>query len=188
TALRTALGSLRRHPGLAATFLAATLAQGALQGGMVWALREVLISLSKPGGAARGALVGGALAVFTVWVLRSAGVYAAQIFSARLAHRVELEWMCRVLEKLLTLSVRFYDKSSRGDLAMTAYNDTKSVRAVTLQFGQLALYVSQLAGLMVAAWVMSPKLAVIGLLSVPLGVVPLYWLGQRLTEAARRER
>src|SRR5439155_5467000 len=61
-------------------------------------------------------------------------------------------------------------------------------RAVTLQFGQLALYVSQLAGLMVAAWVMSPKLAVIGLLSVPLGVVPLYWLGQRLTEAARRER
>src|SRR6059058_6133494 len=99
TALRTALGSLRRHPGLAATFLAATLAQGALQGGMVWALREVLITMSKPGGAARGALLGGALAVFTVWVLRSAGVYAAQIFSARLAHRVELEWMCRVLEK-----------------------------------------------------------------------------------------
>jgi ABC-type multidrug transport system fused ATPase/permease subunit len=96
--------------------------------------------------------------------------------------------MCRVLEKLLTLSVRFFDKSSRGDLAMTAYGDTKSVRAVTLQFGQFALYVSQLAGLMVAAWLMSPKLAVIGLVAVPLGVVPLYWLGQRLTEAARRER
>jgi ATP-binding cassette, subfamily B, bacterial MsbA len=188
TALKTALRALRQHPGLAATFLAATLAQGALQGGMVWALREVLIALSKPGGATLGALLGGALAVFAVWILRSLGVYAAQIFSARLAHRVEVEWMCRVLEKLLTLSVRFFDKSSRGDLAMTAYNDTKSVRTVTLQFGQLALYVSQLAGLMVAAWVMSPKLAVIGLVSVPLGVVPLYWLGQRLTEAARRER
>jgi ATP-binding cassette, subfamily B, bacterial MsbA len=188
TALKAALRSLRHHPGLAVMFLLATLAQGALQGGMIWALREVLIALSKPGAATPGALLGGALAVLAVWLLRSLGVFAAHIFSARLAHRVEVEWMCRVLEKMLTLSVRFFDKSSRGDLAMTAYNDTKSVRMVTLQFGQLALYVSQLAGLMVAAWVMSPKLAVIGLVSVPLGAVPLYWLGQRLTEAARRER
>jgi ABC-type multidrug transport system fused ATPase/permease subunit len=188
TALRAALRSLRHYPGLAAMFLVATLAQGALQGGMIWALREVLIDLSEPGGAARGVLLVGALAVFTVWVLRSAGVFAAQMFSARLAHRVELEWMGRVLEKLLTLSVRFFDKSSRGDLVMTAYNDARSVRAVTLQLGQLVLYVSQLAGLMVAAWVMSPKLALIGLVSVPLGVVPVYWLGQQLTDAARRER
>jgi ABC-type multidrug transport system fused ATPase/permease subunit len=188
SALTTALRSLRRHPGLAAAFLAATLAQGALQGGMVWALREVLLALSRPGGVAGGVLIGGALAVFLVWVLRSAGVFAAQMFSARLAHRVELEWMCQVLEKLLTLSVRFFDKSSRGDLVMTAYNDAKSVRIVTLQLGQLVLYVSQLAGLMVAAWLMSPKLAFIGLVSVPLGAIPVYWLGQQLTAAARRER
>jgi len=188
TALRAALRSLHRHPGLAATFLLATLAQGALQGGMVWALREVLITLSKPGGAASGVLLVGALAVFTVWLLRSAGVFAAQMFSARLAHRVELEWMWQVLQKLLTLSVRFFDQSSRGDLVMTAYNDARSIRAVTLQFGQLVLFVSQLGGLMVAAYVMSPKLAIIGLLSVPLGAVPIYWLGRRLTDAARRER
>lgn len=188
TALKAALRSLRHHPGLAAAFLVATLVQGALQGGMVWALREVLITLSRPGGVARGVLFVGALAVFTVWVLRSAAVFAAQMLSARLAHRVELDWMWRVLEKLLTLSVRFFDKSSRGDLVMTAYNDARGVRTVTMQLGQLVLYVSQLAGLMVAAWVMSPKLALIGLISVPLGAVPVYWLGQRLTEAARRER
>jgi ABC-type multidrug transport system fused ATPase/permease subunit len=188
TALKAALRSLRYHPGLAATFLVATLVQGALQGAMIWALREVLLTLSRPGGVSHGALFLGALAVFTVWLLRSAGVFAAQMFSARLAHRVELDWMSRVLEKLLTLSVRFFDKSSRGDLVMTAYHDARSVRAVTLQLGQLVLYVSQLAGLMVAAWVMSPKLALIGLVSVPLGVLPVYWLGQQLTEAARRER
>ena len=188
TALRTALKSLQRHPRLATTFLLATLAQGALQGGMVWALREVLITLSRPGGVAGRVLLVGALSVLTVWLLRSLGVYAAQMFSARLAHRVELEWMWQVLEKLLTLSVRFFDKSSRGDLVMTAYNDARSVRAVTLQLGQLVLYIAQLAGLMVAAWVMSPKLAFIGLLSVPLGAIPVYWLGQQLTDAARRER
>jgi ABC-type multidrug transport system fused ATPase/permease subunit len=188
TALRAAFRSLRSHPGLALTFVLATLVQGALQGGMIWALREVLITLSQPGGAGPGVLVGGALAVFAVWVLRSGGVYAAQMFSARLAHRVELDWMSRVLEKLLTLSVGFFDKSSRGDLVMTAYNDARGVRTVTAQLGQLVLYLSQLGGLMVAAWVMSPKLALVGLLSVPLGLIPVYWLGQQLTEAARRER
>ncbi len=188
TALRAALGSLRRHPGLATTFVLATLAQGALQGAMVWALREILIALSRPGGAARGVLLAGALAVLAVWLLRSVGVYAAQMFSARLAYRVELEWIWRVLEKLLTLSVRFFDKSSRGDLVMTAYNDTKAVRLITLQFGQLVLYVSQVVGLMVAAWAMSPKLMVIGLVAVPLGAIPVYWLGQRISEAARGER
>src|SRR2546428_3701832 len=96
--------------------------------------------------------------------------------------------MRRVLEKLLPLSVGFFDKSSRGDLVMTAYNDTKTVRLVTVQFGQLVLYLSQLAGLMVAAWAMSAKLALIGLVVAPLACVPVYWLGRRLTEAARREQ
>jgi ABC-type multidrug transport system fused ATPase/permease subunit len=188
TALHTGLRSLGRHPALGASFLVVTLAQGALQGGLVWVLRQVLIALSGPGGVAGGLLFVGALAVFGVWLFRSAAVYASRTLAARLAGRVELEWMCRVLEKLLTLSVRFFDKSSRGDLAMTAYSDTRNVRMVTLCFGELSLYVSQLVGLMVVAWAMSPKLMVIGVLSVPVGALPVYWLGQRLTESARRER
>src|SRR6266550_477217 len=188
TALKATLQAVRHHRGLALTFLAATLAQGALQGAMVWALREVLIALSAPGQVGSGVLVVGALAVFAVWLLRSAGVFAAQMFSARLAYRVELEWLSRVLAKLLTLSVRFFDKNSGGDLVMTAYTDAQRVRAITLQLGQLGLFVTQLAGLLVAAWVMSPKLTIIGILSVPLGAIPFYWLGQQLTEAARRER
>src|ERR1700730_15710806 len=188
SALRSALHSLRNHKGLALTFLAATLAQGALQGAMVWSLREVLLAISRPGGVGKGVLIVLALAVFTVWVLRSAGVFAAQLFSARLAYRVELSWMSQVLEKLLTLSVRFFDKSSGGDLVMTAYTDAQRVRTITLQLGQLALYVSQLTGLVIAAWVMSPKLTIIGILSVPVGAIPFYWLGKQLTEASRRER
>jgi ATP-binding cassette, subfamily B, bacterial MsbA len=188
TVVRAALRALRQHPALAALFLVATLAQGALQGGMVWALREVLVTLSKPGGGTSRVLVVGAVVVFTIWVLRSGGVFAAQMFSARLAHRVELEWVGRILQKLLSLSVRFFDKSSRGDLVMTAYTDARSVRGVTLQFGYLVLYLTQLAGLLVAAWLMSPKLAVIGLVFMPIGAIPVYWFGQRLTAAARRER
>src|SRR5439155_17395996 len=130
TVLRAGLRSLREYPGLAVLFVAATLAQGALQGAMIWVLRGVLISLPGSGGAAGSVLLLGAVAVFGVWLLRSAAVFAAQMFAGRLAMRVELEWMWRVLRKLLTLSVRFFDKSSRGDLAMTAYGDVKSMWAV----------------------------------------------------------
>jgi len=188
TALLLGARSLRRHPGLAVAFLLATLAQGTLQGGMVWALRQVLIMFNGPGGVNHRILLEGALAVCAIWLVRSAAVYAAQVFAGRLASRVELEWMRRVLEKLLTLSVGFFDKSSRGDLVMTAYNDTRTVRLVTVQFGQLVLYLSQIAGLMLAAWAMSPKLTLLGLFFAPLACVPVYWLGQRLTEAARREQ
>ena len=61
TALLVGLRSLRQHPGLAVMFLAATLAQGALQGVMVWALREVLITLSKPQGLGGSVLVVGVI-------------------------------------------------------------------------------------------------------------------------------
>jgi len=54
-------------------------------------------------------------------------------------------------------SVALFDKSSQGDIVMSAYWDARAIRLVTLQSGQLVLYVSQLAGLLVAAWVMSPS-------------------------------
>src|SRR2546430_10346108 len=89
------LRSLRQHPGLAVAFLLATLTQGPLQGGMVWALRQVLIMLNGPGGVNRRVLLVGALAVCAVWLVRSAGVYAAQVLAGPVASRVELGWMRR---------------------------------------------------------------------------------------------
>ena len=51
-----------------------------------------------------------------------------------------------------------------------------------------ALSLSRLVGLGVVAWVMSPKLAFVGLVALPLGMLPAYWLGHRITQAARRQR
>ena len=59
---------------------------------------------------------------------------------------------------------------------MTAYTDAQRVRTITLQLGQLGLYITQLVGLLVAAWVMSPKLTLIGILFAILGAsVVLYF-------------
>src|SRR5438132_13888950 len=133
TALRTGLRSLRRYPGLAVAFLLATLAQGALQGIMVWTLREVLVALSKPGGVVGSLWLVAPLVILTVWLLRSAGVYAAQVLAARLAFRVELECMGRVLANLLTFSVRLSDRTTRRDGGRPAYSDASRLRQPTFQ-------------------------------------------------------
>lgn len=188
TALRMGARSLRRHPGLAAGFLAATVTQGVLQGALIWALREVLVAFGGSGHDAGLAVLGGASVVLGLWLLRALGVFAVDALSARLSYRVEIESMLQILHKLLALSVRFYERSSQGNLVLSSYYDLKGERTVTLTMGQLALYASQLAGLLIAAWLMSPKLALVGLVAVPLGAIPAFRLGERMTEAARRER
>ena len=186
-ALAIGVRSSARHPILAAGFLVATVVQGALQGLLVWTLRSVLLRFSEAG-VTTAAVVASALLVLGLWVLRAALVGAAEVLSANLAHRVEVRSMREVIAKLLTLSVRFFDRSSQGDLIMASYFDMKGVRTVTLDVGAIVLHVSRLIGLVVVAWVLSPSLAIIGLITVPLGAVPAYWIGRHLTAAARDER
>ena len=187
SAVLIGIRAVRRHPMLGALLLIATVGQGALQGLLVWALREVLVSFSASDSSYLILSIGAAT-VLAIWWLRALSTFAGEIVSARLARRVEIESMQRVLAKLLTLSVRFFERSSQGDLVMTSYQDMRGIRTVTLALGSIVLSVSRLAGLAVVAWLMSPKLAVIGLVAVPLGVLPAYWLGQRITAAARQER
>ncbi len=179
---------MRAHPRLAILLLVATVSQGAIQGLIVWALRKVLLTFSSSGGASATALLAGAGLIFGLWLLRTFTTFVGEQTSANLAYRVEIEFMQKVLAKLLTLSVRFFERSSQGDLVMASYQDLKGIRTVTLDLGIIVLAFSRLLGLAVAAWVMSPKLAVIGLVVVPLGVLPVHRLGQRITRAAHFER
>ena len=82
-----------------------------------------------------------------------------------------------------------YEPTLQPELVgMPSYQDLKGVRMVTVAFGQIILSISRLVGLAVVAWMMSPKLAMVGLVVVPFGVVPAYLLGWRITVAARAER
>jgi subfamily B ATP-binding cassette protein MsbA len=177
-----------RHPALAGAFLVATVAQGALQGGLVWALREVLRRLAEPHGANPTAIASAALVIFALWVLRSASTYVGEMASVRLGIRVEIESMRAVIAKLLTLPVRFFEKNSQGDIVLASYFDLAGVRSVTVDVGNVVLYASRLAGLAVVACLISPKLAVVGLVIVPLGALPAQRLGRRITEAAQQHR
>ncbi|MCI0627102.1 MAG: ABC transporter ATP-binding protein/permease [Acidobacteria bacterium] len=187
-ALSLGLRSMMSRPGLAFLFLGATLSQGALQATLVWALREVLVGFVQAETVTSTAFGWSAAVTLALWTLLAATVYAAEVLSTRLAHSVEMDSMGKVLSKLLTLSVRFFDKNSQGDLVMSSYYDCKGIRSATLQVGQIVLHTTRLAGLGVVAYHMSPILAIIGLITVPLGAIPAHWLGQRISTAASGER
>jgi subfamily B ATP-binding cassette protein MsbA len=182
-----ALSSMRRHPFAALAFLGSTIGQGVAQALLIWTLRSVLLALSEPA-ALTAAFLSGCAAVFGVWVLRSASVVAADALAAHLAFRLEVESMWQVLARLLQLPVRFFDVSGHGNVVMSCHLDVKGVRTVMLQVGKLVLHLSQLAGLAVVAWWLNPQLTMVGLLALPVGVLPAYLLGQRITRAARLAR
>src|SRR5439155_710103 len=146
TALTLGIRSVRQYPLLAAVLFAATLSQGGLQGLLLWVLRDLLRSLGERG-MSSPALVGGTGLVLTIWTLRSATTFVADLVQARIAYRVEVTSMQRVLAKLLTLSVRFFERSGQGDLVMAAYQDLKGVRTVIMQLATIALSLSRLLGL-----------------------------------------
>jgi subfamily B ATP-binding cassette protein MsbA len=176
------------RPALAGWMLLATLTQGALQGLLLLALRDVLMGFSGAGHATVGSLLTGAILIYAIWLLRAGGSCASDVLSARLADSVEIAAIKRVLGKLLTLSVRFFDKNRQEDIILASYHDLKSLRTITLAIGELFQHGSRLAGLVVVAFIMSPKLAAIGFILGPLGLVPAQWFGRRLMQAAVRQR
>lgn len=192
TTLRSLLGlgvrSLRAYPLLAGVLLVATLSQGTLQGLLVWALRKVLLVFSAGRGGSGLVLLAGAGIILALWLLRVFATFAGEQVSVRIAYRLEISYMERMLAKLLTFSVRYFERNSQGDLVMASYNDLKALRTISLDVGIIVLAVSRIVGLAVVAWMMSPKLAVIGLVAVPLGLMPAQILGKRITTAAHFQR
>lgn len=187
-ALGLGLRMMLQRPKLAVALLVTTVAQGALQGLLLLALRQVLIGFSRDGHVSVGRLTASAAVIFGIWLLRAASSSGGDVLSAKLADTVEIAAIRKVLAKLLTLSVRFFDKNSREDIVLASYHDLKSIRNVTLAIGDMVQYASRLLGLIVVAWMMSPELAAIGLVLGPLGLLPAHWFGERLTTAATRQR
>ncbi len=187
TCLALAFTSMKRRPLLTALFLLATASQGVIQGLLIWALRNVLLSFTN-GGHSGHPFVTGAGLILAIWMARSISALAAELLSINVSQSVELESLLNALTRLLRLPIRFYDETSNGNLVMNCHTDIKGVRAVTYEIGRVVLHLSQLAGLAAVAWVISPKLTLIGFVAVPLAAIPAYLLGQRVTAAAKRER
>ncbi len=177
-----------RYPRLTAMFLLGTALQGVFQALLVWGLRQaiLLFSTSEGGSITTLLVASGIILVFSL--LQSIGTFIAELTSVQLGHRIEIESMWRLLAKVLTLPVRYFEKSNQGDMVMGSYQDIQGLRWATEEAGRAILYSTRLASLAVVAVLISPKLAFIGFVAVPLIALPASWFGQRITLAARKRR
>ena len=182
-------GSVRKHPGLAAQFVVSSLGRAALTGASVLLVREFLGGiLGRENGLARrltesygasAALWGAAVALIVTQIGAAILAYSAQVSQQRLVAAVELGTMERLINHLLGLSAGFFDRRTHGDLIQTLRQDVSQLRTVAVAVATMVLDALNAAALIGAAFMLSPRLAVLAFVLVPLAAFPIYLVARR---------
>ncbi|HKA16301.1 MAG TPA: ABC transporter ATP-binding protein [Myxococcota bacterium] len=168
----------RTHPRLVLRFAASSLGRTVLAMASILLIREYLALASALGAGAALAVV--ALLFIACNVGASALNYDNNVIQQRLVKVVELGMMERLIRHLLGLSVPFFDSRSHGDIIQAVRQDVTNLRIATLSLGKIVLEAPMAAGLAVTAFWLSPWLAFWSLLALPLAVVPLVKIAQRI--------
>lgn len=189
---------LRGQRALLLRFAATSLGRTAMVMASVLLIREFLFAvLQQEGGlaalvaerAGREAALGG-VAVLLVgsYVGASLLYYDNQVTRQRLVKVVELGLMERLVRHLLTLPVRFFDRSSHGDLIHAVRQDIADLRVVCLSAATVVMESAVAAGLLIAAVWVSPTLAFWALFVLPIASVPLLIIARRTRARSFAER
>ena len=183
------LATVRREPALATRFVVSSLGRSALTGASVLLVREFLGGvLGRTDGVAprlvdvlgsSGALWGIA-AMLVATQLGAAGLsYVAQVSQQRLVAAIELSAMERLITHLLGLSAGFFDRRTHGDLIQTVRQDVSQLRAVAFSAATMVLDALHAVALITAAVLLSPALALIAFVLVPIAALPVYLVARR---------
>lgn len=179
---------LRREPGLLARFAAASLGRAAMTAASILLIREFLVTALGQSGAFAGAaqrygirlslwsFVG---LLFIALIGSSLLTYAARISEQRLVTVVELGTMDRLIRHILGLSVGYFDRRTHGDIVQTIRQDVTHVRMIVVAVANILLETLQTAGLVIAAILLSPRLAFWAFLLIPVAVWPIAVLARR---------
>ncbi|HEU4886683.1 MAG TPA: ABC transporter ATP-binding protein [Thermoanaerobaculia bacterium] len=179
---------LRREPGLLARFAAASLGRAAMTAAGILLIREFLSTALGQSAAFAGAaqrygiqlslwsFVG---LLFISLIGASLLTYAARLSEQRLVTVVELGTMDRLIRHILGLSVGYFDRRTHGDIVQTIRQDVTHVRMIVVGVASILLEALQTIGLVIAAILLSPRLAFWAFLLIPLAVWPIAVLARR---------
>jgi subfamily B ATP-binding cassette protein MsbA len=129
------------------------------------------------GAPALGVVVALLLAVYTGSSLLN---YAGQVTQYRVTKAVERTLIGQITRHLLSLSMRFYDRQSHGDILQTVREDVTLRSAIVFSLGSLFLDGVQALGLVVAAIAIAPRLALWTLLVLPPLSLPVILVARRI--------
>jgi ATP-binding cassette, subfamily B, bacterial MsbA len=187
--VRTTVGLLREHRVQSVKFLGCAIGQAGCRAGTLWLIKQFLQHiLTAPAGPPSVRLYLAAGAIFLLWFLASALEYGSKIAQQNLVRGIEFSAMMKVVRHLLTLSVRFFDRTSHGDLLTIARGDIASLRDLVGNVCTIAVSACTFTALMVTAFKLSPWLAFWGLVVFPIVTGPLIVLGNRIRRVAESRR
>ncbi len=197
-AKRIVIGVLRSHRLLLLRLVATSLGRTALVMGSVLLIREFLFAVLQKNEGVGGRLsaslgTDGALWIVGMLLVASyvAGgllAYDNQVVRQRVVKVVELTLLEHLIRHLLGLSVRFFDRTSHGDLIQAVRQDVADLRVIFLSSATVVMEGAVAAGLVVAAAWISPGLAFWALLVLPLAALPLVVIARRTRARSFAER
>jgi len=130
-------------------------------------------------------IVGGLLLLPSIVALRGILSYSSSYCISWVGERVTSDLRCSVLDKLVSMSLDFFDRAKMGDLLGRVQNDTITIhnsleRGVSDGFKEPFTLIGVLAGLLLLDW----KLTIMGLIFLPLCIVPIRVFGRKIRRAA----
>lgn len=177
---------LSEHPGLVAAFVFTSLGRTALTALSFLLIREFLGGALGETGSRAARAYGPDAALWAMGILlllshfgSTALTYASKVNQQKLVKVIEVNTMERLIVQLLGLSVAFFDRHLHGDLVQTVRQDVVQLRVLTIAAAKLVLESLQVVGVVAAAVILSPALALWAFLLVPLALGPIALIARR---------
>lgn len=155
--------------------------------GLLPAVERTLGELFDPDTLSARAIIGVALLLPLLGLIRGVGFYLSMYYIKWVGHRVVLDLRVALFDRLQELSVYYFSRSKAGELISRAANDTMMVdRAVSTVLGDLIRQPFVLLFLLgVVIW-LEPVLAFLSLVVFPVCIIPVVQFGKRVRRNSRR--
>ncbi|MFQ3670977.1 MAG: ABC transporter ATP-binding protein [Verrucomicrobiia bacterium] len=131
-------------------------------------------------------IIGGALFLPTLVAIRAITGYLGNYSMCWVSERAASDLRCDILAKLNSLSHEFFNKSKSGDLMTRVHGDTQAIEScVGSGFADLIKEpITILSIIAMLLWI-NPILALVGLLFLPLSILPVARLGKKMRRASQ---
>ncbi len=155
--------------------------------GILPAVERTLGELFDPDSLSAQAIIGVALLLPILGLIRGLGFFLSMYYIKWVGHRVVFDLRVALFDRLQELSVYYFSRSKAGELISRAANDTMMVdRAVSTVLGDLIRQPFVLIFLLgVVIW-LEPVLAFLSLVVFPICIIPVVQFGKRVRRNSRR--
>jgi ABC-type multidrug transport system fused ATPase/permease subunit len=151
---------------------------------IAWVVDEVVTPRFESGAVGSGALIAGALAIFFVGVLKSAGIVCRRINATITQARVQETLRAQVVDQFIALPLGYHRSKPTGELLAHAGGDAEAATDILAPLPWASGVMVLLA--VASAWLLATDLflGAIGLVLLPSALVLNVWFQARLEEPA----